>query len=230
MENLDQIDCSVCNFRENSLFKSCSQENIKKYLNNKNSSIFKEGEFIVKQNDAYKGIYCIQQGLVKISKMATKDNSAILRFAWGGDIIGLGPFVNKDNYSYSAEVIKDTTVCFIPGDEFQSLIENDPEANLALMKMLCKKIDFIEDRVSDLIQKNTKKRIAELLLGLSQAGGNTQNKITEFKYEDLANLSGTTKNYFNKIMSSLNKAAVIRSYNNEIEIRNAEKLKEIAEA
>lgn len=229
MENISQINCSDCGFRSNSLFKNCSDNNIKKYLNNKTSSHYQPGDFIVRQNEPYKGVYCIQQGLVKISKATGKDTLTILKFVRGGEIIGLGPFVNHDNYTYSAEVIKDSTACFIPSSDFKQLVKNDPEVNLALMKVLCKKIDFIEERVSDLIRKSTKKRVAELLLGLYEYNGAKDKKLKDFDYDDLANISGTTKNYFNKVISKLNKENIIYSHNRHIEIKSPEKLRAIAE-
>jgi CRP/FNR family transcriptional regulator len=199
-------------------------------FSNKEFKQYRKNETIVRQNDPFKGVFCIQEGAVKVSTLGNKNKEFILWFARPGDIIGLDSLMSSENYSFNALAIEPVSACFIPAGDFKELIAKKPEISRKLMKDMCEKINAIEDRITSISMKKIKEQFAEMLIAIA-----TKNKKSiggtipiNYSIKDLANIIGTTNNYLYKILSEFNHENVVSIRNKKLVIRDFDRLSLIA--
>lgn len=185
---------------------------------------------LVRENDSFQGVFCIHEGVVKVSTSRNKNKEFILWFARPGDIIGIDSFVTSENYSFNALAIEPVSACFITASDFNELISNDPVVSRKLMKDMCEKINFIEDRITSISRKKIREQFAEMLISMSMQNKNAVlgNLPINCSVKDLASIMGTTKNYLDKILSDFNRKKVVSMHNKKIVIKDFDKLSLIA--
>lgn len=224
------LSCNNCSLKISSVFKACPGDILDKYFANKQQICFAKDEVLLKQEENFSGVYCVQEGVVKITKTKNHKKEFILWFARPGDIIGLDSFINNESYSFSAIAVDSGKLCFIPAKDFSGLLSGEPVISFELIKSLCRKINFIEGRITSIAQKNIKEQFAEMLISLAakNKGKNNQNIQVEYTIKDLANIIGTTKNYLYKILSEFTRKDLIEIEEQKLKIKNLDKLSLIA--
>lgn len=225
-KSLAQTNCGECSLRKISLFKKCSPELLDKLFPHKEFKKFKKKEVIIHQGDSFFGVYCIQEGTVKVIKRRNKGKEFILWFAYPGDIVGLDAFISNENYSFSAVSTESVTACLIQEQDFGYLLKKEPAMTLRVMKDLSDKITFIEDRITSIARKKIREQFAELLI--SFAVKNKKNTIGSVQVDctvnDMANIIGTTKNYLYKILSDFSHKNLVHRKDRKLIIKNLDKL------
>ncbi len=195
----------------------------------KEELVFQKGENLIDYGDVFKGFFCIQSGTIKIYKPITKKNDFILWFAKPGESIGIDSFFNNENYQYSASATGLVKACFFSTPKIAELMQNGSVTYLRLMEYFCKRIDFIEKRITSIAQKKTKAHLAELLIALRKnSGSNEQGANIDYNIKDLANIIGTTQNYLYKISSELTKEKIISIDRKKLRILDQDKLIQLA--
>ena len=199
-------------------------------FNEEKSLFFRKGSVIFQENEPAAGVYFIKNGKVKIVKSGAESENKILLFAGNGDFLGLHSIINGHNYSNSAIAIEETEACFIDKEEFLKTISSDINNKMMVMKLLCNKIDKIENQMQSINDKSASGRLAESLLFLLETYGVKNDNFVNISLsaEDLANLTGTSKSYLIKIISEFNNNNWIYMNGSDIKIIDKEKLKEIS--
>ena len=223
-------NCNQCWLRDFSVFKDCPKELLNDLFANKKFKRFKKNDIILKQNEAAQGVYCVQEGVVKVSTYGNINKEFILWFARPGDIIGIDSCVSNENYSCTALAVEPVNACFIPTSDFKELISREPVVSRKLMKDMCEKINFIEDRITSISRKKIREQFAEMLISMSMKNKDAvvDNPPINYSIKDLANIIGTTKNYLYKILSDFNSKKVISMHNQKLIIKDFDKLSLIA--
>ena len=226
---LKTSNCNQCWLKSFSVFKDCSKELLDEMFPNKQFRQFNKSEMFVRQNDSFQGVFCIQEGVVKVST-SRNNKEFILWFARPGDIIGINSFLNNENYSFNALAVEPVNACFIPTSDFNELINKDPVVSKKIMKDMCDKINFIENRISSISRKRIREQFAEMLISMAMKNKNaaTVNMPINCSIKDMANIIGTTKSYLCKIISDFNSKKVVAMHNKKLVIKDLDKLSLIA--
>ncbi|HEY4799137.1 MAG TPA: Crp/Fnr family transcriptional regulator [Bacteroidia bacterium] len=222
--------CSQCWLREFSVFKNCPPELMDEVFVNKKVKTFSKGELLISEAAEFKGVFCVQQGVVKIFIGGNDSKEFTLWFARPGDFIGLDSFINNENYTFSAVAVDEVVSCFIPASDFKSILTKGPAISIGLMKDLCDKINFIEDRITSISKRKIREQFAEILLSLSMKNKKIHDGEVhvDFAVKDLANVIGTSKNYLDKIISEFSDLKVVAMRDQKLIIRDFDKLSLIA--
>lgn len=164
---------------------------------------FQKDDYLYQENEDSNGVYFVITGKVKIIKNENQPAQTILYLVKPGDVLGIHAVINEHKYSSSAVALVNTSVCFVPAIEFQNLINCNNEHKLNIMKLLCSNIDIIQSKIVSRTEKTAGERFAELLVLLADTYGLTKaNELKiELNFEDLANLTGTSKSYLNRIIA-----------------------------
>lgn len=224
--NSGNLGCSNCKIRHLSLFGNGSVDANCELFQHKEEKIFKKGEKLISDGDAYVGFFCIHSGTIKIYKPINKKDDFILWFAKPGESLGIDSFFNNENYQYSASATGLVKACFFSTPKITELMQTGSVTYLRLMEYFCKRIDFIEKRITSIAQKKTKAHLAELLIALSETHASKEGREAKVDYtiKDLANIIGTTQNYLYKISSELIKDKIISFQRKKLKILDQEKL------
>lgn len=222
--------CPNCWLNDFPVFKDCSSEFRKKILMNKEEKKYNKGSYLIKSGDFVSGVYCIQKGTVKIFSKGVRNKEFIMWVAGKGDIVGLNSFINDEVYSFSASAISESSVCFIPASDLKILLSKDPVVFVQLMRKVCDKLNFIEQRITSISRKSVKEQFAEILITISQNNPDNDKKfIVNYSVKDLASILGTTKNYLYKILLEFTNKKILSFSNRTFVINNINALSIIAE-
>lgn len=221
--------CAKCWLNNFSGFRDCSVEVQEEIVKSTQVQKFSKGTFLAQAGDIPAGVFCIEEGIVKVSKKGKRNKEFILWIAGTGDIVGLNSFINEEPFSFSASAISDVTACFIPSACLKDLFYKEPTIFVQLMKSLCQKLNFIEQRITSISRKNIREQCAEIIISLAAKNNSPAEKnIIDYSIQDLASLIGTTKNYLYKILWEFTSKKILVIQNRKLVINNLKALLLIA--
>ncbi len=119
--------------------------------------------------------------------------------------------LSKRALSSSAVVLEDAAVCFIPSRQFFDLIKSEPKFSLELLELTAKNWNNASRLITDMAQKTTKERLAEMLLWLKETFGLDQDDCIDvvLTREEIANMVGTATEAVIRLLSELKKEKLI---------------------
>ncbi len=203
--------CSECGARHKSVFCSLNSEQISGLDNHKACDFYAKGESIFKEGSYARGLYCVNKGKVKLSKMGASGKEQIIRFATEGDVLGYNSMLSKKPFGSTAIVLEDAAVCFIPSKQFFDLLKIEPNFSLQLLELTAKQWNQASRLITDMAQKTTKQRLAEMLLWLKETFGLDSNDCIDVKLsrEEIANMVGTATEAVIRLLGELKKEKLI---------------------
>lgn len=223
-------DCQNCTSRAASLLGCCRGSELEQLSATKSCFTYKKGQLIFHEGGKPSGLYCINEGKVKIAKLGSDGKEQIVRLAKPGDVIGYRALMADSNYSASAVPLEDAVVCFIPRSQFLDLINHNVNFANALMKLLSNALGEAEERMVQMAYKPVRERLAEALLLLQKT---YQQREGEDKFtisisrEDLASIVGTAKETTIRLLSDFKDEQLITTKGSSITIIDPEKLYKI---
>lgn len=212
--------CKFCKSRLNSVFNKVKNNELEQFDLNKSFTIYKKGQIIFNEGNHANGLYCIHQGKIKVYKLGSEGKEQIVRLAKNGEVLGYRALISNELYSATAEVLEPSMVCFIPKSAIFSVLDNDHELSLRMMKMLCRDLKNAEERLTNIAQKPVRERVAEVLLLLLQTFGIKDDKTINVSLtrEDLASIVGTATESVIRLLSEFKKNKLIDLQGKKIKI------------
>lgn len=188
---------------------------------------YKKGQVIFNEGGHPLGLFCINDGKVKIERSGIDGKEQIVRMAKGGDVLGYRALLSSERYNATAVALDDTDVCFIPRDPFFNVLKTNPRLSLDIIKMLSTELRKAEESITDLAQKPVRERMAEALLFLKETYGFEEDGATlnvVLSREDIANLVGTATETAIRLLSEFKKDGIVLSVGKKLKITDNEKL------
>lgn len=220
-----EFDCRTCSNKNGSVF--CKAQNLEDIDQHKISSEYKRGQTIFHEGTTPFGLYCINEGKIKISKIGDDGRELILRLAKSGDLIGYKALLSGQKYTASAIALDDCQVCFIPKDTFLDTLKKDHELSFSLMGLISSELRKAETKVAQLAQKPVRERLAETLLLLKETFGLEKDDKTinvQLSREEIANIVGTATESIIRSLSEFRKDGIVTLDGKKIMIQNEDLL------
>lgn len=174
------------------------------------------------------GLYCIVSGKVKIYKMDKEGHQHIVRLLGPGEMVGYRCLLANEPYSATAETLEETQVCFIDKKSLFHILESHPATAFHVMCSLAKDLGKAEYQMVNIVHKNIRERLAELLLVFLKKYGKKEEKGIRLNIsltrEEMAELIGSTQESVIRLMSEFKQDGIIAVDGRSITILNAEKL------
>ncbi len=221
MAQIINSNCQACTESSNSIFCALKSDEIEFINSKKKCLVFEKGEMIFHEDSSSKGIYCIQQGKVKVSQLGLDGKDQILHLAKDGDVMGYRATLSEDTYSCSAVAIEKSHICFIPKETFLYLIELNSKLALKFIHLLSKELKIMESNLTKITQRPVKERIAQSLILLKNKYGLENDSTTIniiIKREEIANLAGTTRETATRILYHFQEDKIIELQGKKIKI------------
>lgn len=223
--------CESCQSRLKSVFCDLDDETLRSLAINKSCNIYPKGQTIFWEGNKSVGMYCVNKGIVKISKLGTDGKEQIIRMVQEGDILGYRSLITGEEYSCTAVALEDATICLIPRENFFKLLEENSDISIGVMKLLSKELNTAENKISSLAQKQVRERVAETLLMLKEFYGIETDEQTirvNLSRYDIANIAGTARETATRLLSEFKNDNIIDFNEKKILILNLLELKKIA--
>ena len=223
--------CEQCIVREFSSLKSLNKNELLKMSDCKVTYTIKKGEAIFEEGEVTNGIYCISEGICKLSKLSANGKDQIVKLVKSGELLGQRSMISDEPANLSAIALEDMQVCFIPKSDVLGFFNENNQFSMAVMKTICGDLKEADDHMVSLAQKSVKERLAETLLYLEDHfGKNEDNTLkVQLSREELAGMIGTATESCIRLLSEFNKNKLIELVGKKIALVDRSKLKRMAE-
>ncbi|MCI2229007.1 Crp/Fnr family transcriptional regulator [Polaribacter sp. MSW13] len=222
--------CEQCIVRQFSSLKHLSKEELLRMSACKTSKTVKKGEVLFEEGEHINGVFCIKEGVCKVSKISENGRNQIISLIQPGNLLGERSLISDEASNLKAVALNDMEVCFIPKDEIVKDLEKNSAFAMGVLKDMAKSLKSADNLVVDMAQKTVKQRLAETLLHL-HSKFNTDNEGNINIYlsrDDIANIIGTATESAIRLLSDLKKKKIIEFKGKNITILNKDELEKIA--
>jgi CRP-like cAMP-binding protein len=223
--------CEQCIVRQFSSLKALTKEELLKMADCKTSYTIKKGEPIFQEGEITKGVFCIKEGVCKLSKLSANGKDQIVKLVKPGELLGQRSMIIDEPANLSAIALEDMEVCFIPRTDVMGFFNNNNQFSLNMMKTICGDLKDADDHMVDMAQKTVKVRLAETLLYLEDTFGKNEDGSLHLQLsrEELAGMIGTATESCIRLLSEFNKTGLIKITGKKIFIEDRVKLKRMNE-
>lgn len=221
------LKCETCTNRHLSLLRTLSDDELVEISACKLSATVKKGDIIFEEGETLSGVYCIHEGVCKLSKLSANGKSQIVRFVAKGDILGQRSVVGRQAVNLTAQALTDVKACFIPKEEILKVFAQNSDFSTELLIDVCDELKKADDAIVELAQKTVKERLASSLLFLEETfGKDTQDYIDiQLSREEIGNMIGSATESLIRMLSDFNKSGWIETKGKRIKILNKKSYK-----
>lgn len=221
--------CEQCVVRELSALKALNQDELNRITNSKTSYVVKKGQSLFEEGQTLNGIFCIRNGVCKISKLSDNGKNHIVKLITRGDILGERSLVDEEPLNLSATALEDMEVCFIPKPEILELFKSNTGFSLNMLKNVCENLKEADNDLVNMAQKSVKERLAKTLIYLQDKFGIDEDKTLKIQLsrEELSGIVGTALETCIRLLSELKKEGYIDLIGKKISIKNERELRKM---
>jgi CRP/FNR family transcriptional regulator len=219
--------CENCIVRQFNALRAMSNEELKKVSDSKTSKIVRKGETIFEEGEKLNGVFCVRNGVSKLSKLSLNGKDQIVKLVTKGEVLGQRSVIVDETANLSATAIDDMEVCFIHKDHIVQVLQTNPNFTVEVLRHMAHDLKEADDVIVNMSQKTVKQRIAEAFLYLKSNFGEDKEGylILTLSREEMANVVGTATESCIRIISEFKKKALIKTSGKKIGIADERGLK-----
>lgn len=223
--------CEQCIVRELSSLKALKKDELIKLADCKTSYTIKKGEPIFEEGESINGIFCIKDGVCKLSKLSANGKDQIVKLVSSGELLGQRSMISDEPTNLSATALDDMDVCFIPKNEVMAFFNTNNQFSMEVMKTICGDLKDSDDHMVSMAQKTVKERLAETLLFLETNYGENEDGTLRIQLtrEELAGMIGTATESCIRLLSEFKKNGWIELIGKKISLKDRNQLKRLSE-
>lgn len=209
--------CNLCKGRycahKVSIFSVLTEEQLGKLTSKILHKKYKKGQMIFFEGDISDKLYVINKGKIKIFKYTREGKEQILYILSEGDFVGDLSLLKKDEFKFNAEALEDSNICVLTKDDFDELLQENPEIAIEILQVVYDRIVRLENLIQSLSTKDIEARIAGLLLSFVKDFGIRKGHKIELELplsrEDIANYIGVTRETISRKLGSMQEQGII---------------------
>jgi CRP-like cAMP-binding protein len=203
------------------LDKAKGIEELQKLSTDRKTHQFKKKEGIYMEGDEPTSLVFIIKGQIKTYKTNEQGKELITGIHTSGEFIGYTDLIEGNEFRESAEAMDHTEVCFIPKQDFFSLLYSNRDVAARFIKMLSNNLKDMEERLINLAYNSVRKRVAEALITIQRSSDKNSFAVSR---EDLASMVGTATESVIRTLSDFKDEKLIDIKDKQIVMLNQERL------
>ncbi len=195
------------------LFKELNQESLGVLSRITSMQEIAKNQPIYFPREPSSSLFFLKKGRVKLTRISGDGKEMILALVNMGEVFGEMAYLGEGERNEFATALDDCIVCAINKDEFKSFVEQNPELNLKMTRLIGLKLKRYSERIEGLVFKDAEQRVASFILKLADENGK---KIGDeifvkpfLKHQDIAELTATSRQTVNSILTDLRQKKVI---------------------
>jgi CRP/FNR family transcriptional regulator, polysaccharide utilization system transcription regulator len=221
------VSCASCSARTNSLFAHHCDHEVEELDGSKTCAYYKKSQPLFVEGSFPRGVFCLNEGKVKIFTRGDEGKEQIIHIAKPGEIIGFRAMFSGESYKVSATALEESNICFIGKDDFLNMIETNASLRNGIMKELSKELSDRAVFITNMAQKSVRERLAFALLLLDDI---YKDELINLTREDMANFVGTATETLIRLLKDFKDDGLIEVHTRKLEILDKEKLMKLAGA
>ncbi len=219
-------------FESESIFADLPPGDFDVLMARKSEQAYKKGEIIFREGGYPTGIFHIVNGMAKKYKVDGEGREQIIYVANTGELLGYHAILSGDSYPDSAAVLEDSTITFIPKEDFLAAINQSDVLNRRLLKTLSHEFAVLANSLTMFAQKSVRERLALQLIVIREKykvdfepGMPVEINMSR---DDLANLVGTARENVVRMLSEFKEEGTVKTKGRKIIVLDVKKLIKIA--
>lgn len=227
LQTLYMSKCEQCIVRQFNSLKALTKDELVRISSCKTSRFIKKGEVIFDEGEILNGVYCVKDGICKLSKLSENGKDHIVKLVFKGDLLGHRSLIGDETSNLNAVALNDMEVCFIPKSEIIYDLQKNPNFSMDILKQMAHDLRDSDNTIVNLANKSVRKRLADALIYLYTNFGINDNFYFNvvLSREDYANIVGTALESAIRILSQFKKEGLIITAGKQIRILDLEGLK-----
>ena len=192
----------------------------------KDSLIFHQGDDSVRA-------HAVVDGGVRIAQSGSDGAQVVIRFVGPGEMFGTVSLFTDGRYPADAVTVCETLEASWSESELLELIRRHPQIAINVIHIMGQRLQEAQERVRELSTQTAERRIAHAVLRLARQAGQSTTDGTAIAFslrrKDVADISGTTLHTASRILTTWEKAGLLRSRKQRLTVRNPTEILRIAE-
>ena len=188
-----------------------------------------KGDAIMHKEDDGQSLFIVEKGSVRVYLPSLQGADLTLALLGPGDFVGDLSLLDGQPRSASADAMEDTSVLSLERSDFIELVRSSPDAAMAVMTVVAKRLRNTDEMASDLAFLDVAGRLAKKLLEMASTHGVDRDGGTlldvSITQEQLANMIGVTRESVNRNLGRFRKDGLISSRGRRIILRDPEGLR-----
>jgi CRP-like cAMP-binding protein len=219
------VTCSTCLARKNSMFGSLCTDEVQHMDEHHSCNYYKKNQSLFLEGSFPRGVFCLNQGRVKVFKRGDEGKEQIIHIAKTGELIGFRAMFSGEPYNVAAETLEESNICFIGKDEFLTLMDTNPTLRNGIIKELSKELADRAEFITNMAQKSVRERLAFALILLMNVYDNEPINLSR---EDMANFVGTATETLIRLLKDFKEEGLIEVQTRKLFVLDSKKLLDIA--
>ncbi|WP_347925252.1 Crp/Fnr family transcriptional regulator [Pontimicrobium sp. SW4] len=221
--------CEQCIIRQFNSLKALTKDELIRISACKTSRIIKKGEVIFEEGESLNGIFCIKDGVCKLTKLSANGKDQIVKLVEKGQILGQRSLISDERTNLRATALNDMELCFIPKTEIINDLKKNNNFTMDILKEMADDLREADDVIVNMAQKSVRQRLAEALLDINDNFGTNPDGTLSvlLSREDFASIVGTATESAIRVLSQFKKEKLISTIGKYIKIEDLEGLRRI---
>jgi CRP/FNR family transcriptional regulator, cyclic AMP receptor protein len=179
-------------------------------------------QIIFSQGSPADAVFYIEKGKVKLTVLSARGKEAVVAILETGDFFGEGCLAGQPLRMATASAITDCSVLRVQKETMVRMLHNEPALSELFMTYLLSRNIRIEEDLVDQLFNSSEKRLARILLLLTQFGKNGQQEavVPRISQETLAEMVGTTRSRVSFFMNKFRKLGFV-DYNGGLQVHSS---------
>ena len=192
------------------------------------------GDYIYFPFQNHNKLYFTKEGFIKLGYIDEQGNEVIKEIIQKGEVFGqLTLEKNNDGDEFAQAYKSDVSLCAFTMEDFLRLLQKKPDMAIAFSFHLGNKLRKVENRLLNILNKDVKSRLAQLLLQLAADNKSIINNTASIEkfltHEDLAKLIGSSRQTVTTTLNQFEKQKLITISKKDICIHDISLLKKVGE-
>ena len=184
----------------------------------------KKKQVIYYEGDHVTGIFLVIQGKVKTVKL-NEDGRQLMTGIYGEEeYFGITSLLLQEPYAETAEALEDTTICLLPKEMMEELLNQYPDLGRKFIKILSNHLLDKEEQLMQLAYHSVRKRLSEVLIRLAKQEKAVEPVVLKVSRDNLAALAGMATETVSRILSDFKEENIIERKGSQIQIMDFQRL------
>lgn len=187
----------------------------------------KKKQIIYYEGDTVSGIYLVLTGKIKTIKLS-EDGRELLTGMYGPEeYFGIPALLLNEPYTETAEALEDTTVCQLPKEMVEELLNRYPDVARQFIHILSNNLLEKEEQLLQLAYHSVRKRMSEVLIRLCKLEKQEGQIVLRISRDNLASMAGMATETVSRILSDFKDEGIIERKGSQIGILDHPKLQQM---
>lgn len=199
-------------------------QELEKVISARKVRAIKKKQVVYYEGDNVSGVYLVMNGKVKTFKLS-QDGRELLTGMYGQEeYFGVTSLLLNAAYKESAEALEDSTVCMLPKDLIDDLLNRYPDVARQFIQLISNNLQDKEDQLLQLAYHSVRKRMAEVLTRLCKQEEQGAELVLKISRDNLAAMAGMATETVSRILSDFKDEGIIERKGSQIIVLDPLKL------